>query len=66
MEDWKIKMIDEFKELVDRIEKLEIFAHENLKFRKLNKIERDLFLEQLNSMTTHLDALKDMLEYRLK
>lgn len=63
MEDWKVRMINEFKELVDRVEKLEIFVHKNPKFYELSKTERELLLEQLRGMTTYLDALENRLEY---
>ena len=56
-------MVNEFKELVDRTEKLEISVHKNPKFYELGKTERELLLKQLNGMTTYLEALEDRLEY---
>ena len=63
MEDWKVKVVDEFKELNDKVEKLWKFVHNNPKFNELDKTERKLLLRQLTGMSTYLEALEDRLEY---
>ena len=63
MEVFQERMVNEFKELVERTEKLEIFVHKNPKFYELSKTEKELLLKQLKGMTTYLEALEDRLEY---
>ena len=63
MEDWKVNVVEEFKELNDRVEKMWNFVHKDPKFEELNKTERKLLLRQLTGMSTYLDALEDRLEY---
>ena len=63
MEAFQERMINEFKELNDRVEKLWYFVHSNPKFNELDKTERKLLLRQLTGMSTYLEALEDRLEY---
>lgn len=63
MEDWKVRVVNEFKELNDRVEKIWNFVHQDPKFTELDKTERKLLLRQLTGMSTYLDALEDRLEY---
>ncbi len=63
MEAFQERMINEFKELNDRVEKMWNFVHKDPKFEELDKTERKLLLRQLTGMSTYLDALEDRLEY---
>ena len=63
MDNWKVRVVNEFKELNNKVEKLWNFVHKDPKFEKLDNTERNLLLRQLTGMTIYLDALEDRLKY---
>jgi len=66
MSDFKERLIQEQKDLQEKIEKLDSFLESNEFFEKLNKGEQDLLTIQLYAMRTYntvlltrIDRLKD-------
>lgn len=55
------RMVNEYRELCERVEKLEKFINENPLFDKLDKKEKYLQTQQLIGMRIYLMALMDRL-----
>lgn len=64
MEAFQERMINEFKELRDRITKLDSFISNNPLFDKLDKKEKYLQVQQLTGMRVYLKALMDRLDHQ--
>lgn len=64
MEAFQERMIAEFKELSNRVIKLENFIQSNPLFGKLDKKERVLQVKQLTGMRVYLKALMDRLDHQ--
>ena len=64
MEAFQERMVAEFKELSDRVVKLENFIQRNPLFDKLDKKERILQVKQLTGMRVYLKALMDRLAHQ--
>lgn len=64
MEAFQQRMVNEYKELNDKVEKLEKFIQSNPLFDKLDKKERILQVKQLTGMRIYLKALMDRLEHQ--
>lgn len=64
MEAFQERMVNEFKELSDRVVKLENFIQSNSLFDKLDKKERILQVKQLTGMRVYLKALMDRLDHQ--
>lgn len=64
MEAFQERMVNEYKELSDRVVKLENFIQSNPLFDKLDKKERCLQVQQLTGMRVYLKALMDRLEHQ--
>lgn len=60
--DWQQRIINEKKELDERIEKLKLFIATNEKFKELQPRKRALLVEQLEVMRTYSDILAARLE----
>lgn len=57
MEAFQERMVAEFKELSDRVEKLDSFIYSNPLFDKLDKKEKYLQVQQLTGMKVYLSSL---------
>lgn len=57
MEEFKIRLIEEFKELDERCSKLNIFIDENKKYKELSEEQQILMSEQLQYMLGYLKCL---------
>ena len=64
MEAFQERMVNEYKELSDRVVKLDKFIYSNPLFDKLNKQERFLQVQQLTGMRVYLTSLRDILRYQ--
>lgn len=64
MEAFQERMVNEFKELSDRVVKLENFIQSNPLFDKLDKKERILQVKQLTGMRVYLKAIGDRLDHQ--
>ena len=64
MEAFQERMVNEFKELSDRVVKLENFIQRNPLFDQLDKKERILQVKQLTGMRVYLKALMDRLDHQ--
>lgn len=64
MEAFQERMIAEFKELSNRVVKLENFIQSNPLFDKFDKKERILQVKQLTGMRVYLKALMDRLDHQ--
>lgn len=58
IEAFQKRMIDEYKELADKVGKLEKFINDNPIFDRLDKQERIYQVEQLTGMKMYKSALK--------
>lgn len=56
------RMLDEYFELSNKIEKLNVFFTTNM-FSKLSEIEKDLLTEQGEAMNKYLKVLSKRIEY---
>lgn len=64
MEAFQERMVNEYKELSDRVVKLDKFIYSNPLFDKLNKQERLLQVQQLTGMRVYLTSLISRLEHQ--
>lgn len=64
MEAFQERMVAEFKELRDRIVKLDSFISNNPLFDKLDKKEKYLQVQQLTGMRVYFIALMNRLEHQ--
>lgn len=64
MEAFQERMVNEYKELSDRVVKLDKFIYSNPLFDKLNKQERFLQVQQLTGMRVYLTSLISRLEHQ--
>lgn len=64
MEAFQERMVNEYRELSNRVVKLDTFISNNPLFDKLNKKEKILQVKQLTGMRVYLKALMDRLDHR--
>ena len=64
MEAFQERMVNEFKELNDKVEKLDNFIYSNPLFDKLDKKEKFLQIQQLTGMRVYLTSLISRLEHQ--
>ena len=64
MEAFQERMVNEYKELNDKVEKLDNFIYSNPLFDKLDKKEKFLQIQQLTGMRVYLTALISRLEHQ--
>ena len=64
MEAFQERMVNEYKELSNRVVKLKNFISNNPLFDKLDKKERYLQVQQLTGMRVYLKALMDRLDHQ--
>lgn len=64
MEAFQERMVNEYRELSDRVVKLKDFISNNPLFDKLDKKERSLQIQQLTGMKVYLRALMDRLDHQ--
>lgn len=64
MEAFQERMANEYKELNDKIEKLDNFIYSNPLFDKLDKKEKFLQIQQLTGMRVYLTSLINRLEHQ--
>lgn len=64
MEAFQERMVNEYKELNDKVEKLDNFIYSNQLFDKLDKKEKFLQIQQLTGMRVYLTSLISRLEHQ--
>lgn len=57
MSDFKTRLVNEVKELTERVEKLSVFI-DSPKFKELESVDREDLVEQLKHMKAYLNVLK--------
>ena len=57
MRDFKTRLVNEVKELTERVEKLGVFI-DSPKFKELESVDREDLIEQLKHMKAYLNVLK--------
>lgn len=57
MRDFKTRLVNEVKELTERVEKLSVFI-DSPKFEELESVDREDLIEQLKHMQSYLNVLK--------
>ena len=57
MSDFKTRLVNEVKELTERVEKLSVFI-DSTKFEELESVDREDLIEQLKHMKSYLNVLK--------
>lgn len=57
MRDFKTRLVNEVKELTERVEKLSVFI-DSPKFKELESVDREDLVEQLKHMKAYLNVLK--------
>jgi len=61
MEDYKVRLLEETRELADKLNKLNKFMNEDV-FVKLERVDKDLMYEQSRAMSVYLQILGKRLE----
>lgn len=64
MEAFQERMVNEYKELKERVVKLDKFIYSNPLFDKLDKKEKFLQIQQLTGMRVYLTSLRGRLDYQ--
>lgn len=64
MEAFQERMVNEYKELNDKVYKLDNFIYSNPLFDKLDKKEKFLQIQQLTGMRVYLTSLISRLEHQ--
>ena len=61
MEDWQQRVVDEYRALDEKVEKLEAFL-ESEAFDKLELVDRTLLIQQHNAMSLYAHVLNSRIE----
>lgn len=64
MEAFQERMVNEYKELNDKVQKLDNFIYSNPLFDKLDKKEKFLQIQQLTGMRVYLTSFISRLEHQ--
>lgn len=62
MEDWKVRLVEEYKQLLERMEKLSIALKKEEFYEKVGRVQYFYMVSQYTGMRIYKEAL----EYRLK
>lgn len=62
MEDWKVRLIEEYKQLNERMEKLGASLNKEEFYNKVGRVQHFYLVSQYTGMRIYKEALEDRLE----
>lgn len=62
MEDWKVKLVEEYKQLLERMEKLSISLNKEEFYEKVGRVQHFYMVSQYTGMRIYKEALEDRLK----
>lgn len=62
MEDWKVRLVEEYKQLSERIEKLGASLNKEEFYNKVGRVQHFYLVSQYTGMRIYKEALEDRLE----
>lgn len=62
MEDWKVRLVEEDKQLLEGMEKLSIALNKEEFYEKVGRVQHFYMVPQYTGMRTYKEALKDRLK----
>ena len=62
MEDWKVRLVEEYKQLLERMEKLSIALNKEEFYEKVCRVQHFYMVSQYTGMRIYKEALEDRLK----
>ena len=62
MEDWKVRLVEEYKQLLERMERLSIALNKEEFYEKVGRVQHFYKVSQYTGMRIYKEALEDRLE----
>lgn len=62
MEDWKVRLVEEYKQLLKRMEKLSIALNKEEFYEKVGRVQHFYMVSQYTGMRIYKEALEDRLK----
>ena len=62
MEDWKVRLVEEYKHLLERMEKLSIALNKEEFYEKVGRVQHFYMVSQYTGMRIYKEALEDRLK----
>lgn len=62
MEDWKVRLVEEYKQLLERLEKLSIALNKEEFYEKVGRVQHFYMVSQYTGMRIYKEALEDRLK----
>ena len=62
MEDWKVRLVEEYKQLLERLEKLSIALNKEEFYEKVGRVQYFHMVSQYIGMRIYKEALEDRLK----
>ena len=62
MEDWKVRLVEEYKQLLGRMEKLSIALNKEEFYEKVGRVQHFYMVSQYTGMRIYKEALEDRLK----
>lgn len=62
MEDWKVRLVEEYKQLLERMEKLSIALNKEEFYEKVGRVQHFYMVSQYTRMRIYKEALEDRLK----
>lgn len=62
MEDWKVRLVEEYTQLLERMEKLSIALNKEEFYEKVGRVQHFYMVSQYTGMRIYKEALEDRLK----
>ena len=62
MGDWKVRLVEEYKQLLERMEKLSIALNKEEFYEKVGRVQHFYMVSQYTGMRIYMEALEDRLK----
>lgn len=62
MGDWKVRLVEEYKQLLERMEKLSIALNKEKFYEKVGRVQHFYMVSQYTGMRIYKEALEDRLK----
>lgn len=62
MKDWKVRLVEEYKQLLERMEKLSIALSKEEFYEKVGRVQHFYMVSQYTGMRIYKEALEDRLK----
>lgn len=62
MEDWKVRLVEEYKQLLERMKKLSIALNKEKFYEKAGRVQHFYMVSQYTGMRIYKEALEDRLK----